>query len=88
MACSIVTTGSSGMQAMANAFQQGSGLCASSLDAWFVAMTFLGVFALATWAILGQYQAWTEDKDNTMQYWVSMLVALSFIPLAAILFLG
>lgn len=88
MACSTITTGSASLQAMGNAFQQGSGLCAGSLNWWHVATVMLAVIVLVIWVVIGQYQAWTENKENGLHYWVTILLALAFIPLTAILFMG
>lgn len=86
MACSQVNVGSPGVQAMLNAFQDGSGLCMGSISLGLSACIFLGVLVLAGWYITGQYQEWSDDKSDH-SYWTRILVAIAFIPLSAVLFL-
>lgn len=88
MACETVTTGSAGVQAMLNAFQQGGGLCGSNLELWHVAITFISCTVLALWVVIGQYQQWTNDQDNGFQYMATGALGVSFVSLAGILFLG
>ncbi len=88
MACSAVTTGSSGAQAMLNAFQQGSGLCGHNLETWHVAITFIGCTLLSLWVVIGQYQQWSDDRENGFQYVATGTLGVTFISLAGIFFLG
>ena len=88
MACETVTTGSAGVQAMLNAFQQGGGLCGSSLELWYVAITFISCTLLALWVVIGQYQQWSNDRANGFHYMATGALGVTFISLAGILFLG
>lgn len=78
MACSPTAGGGAGLQAMLNAFQQGSGLCGADISLVTVTVTVSTTMTLTAWFLYGQYRSWKADRDNGDEYFFNGAFALAF----------
>lgn len=83
-----ITSGSPGLQAMLQAFQQGSGLCGGRLAYLLDTLAIVALMLLAAWFLYGQFRLWRADAGNGDAVFMNCAWALAITGLFAALLLS
>lgn len=77
----------SGAETMITAFEQGSGICVSSINFIIYTIIILSVIAVVVWYIIGQYFKFTENMSTAFELKIGILASLSFMGIITTLFM-